>query len=96
MTIEQKRKLREQIDKIVNLRKEQLVLIEKSLIKPIKRQIELAELVKKNKVSIQHYVKDIEIWNAWITEFFETVADLSVLRTAKLNKNKKQKVKTIK
>ena len=75
LTIEQKRKLREQLEAVVDNKKKQLELFENNFIRPIKEQIRLAEKVRKNEISIQQYVKLNEKWSVWLQTFMGKVAE---------------------
>ena len=75
LTIEQKRKLRGQLEAVVENKKKQLELFENNFIRPIKEQIRLAEKVRKNEVSIQQYVQLNEKWSKWLQTFMGKVAE---------------------
>jgi len=74
LTMAQKKKLRGQLDAVVENKKQQLELFEKNFIRPLKEQIRLAEKVKKNEVSLQQYVKLNAKWSDWLTQFMGSVA----------------------
>jgi hypothetical protein len=73
LTIEQKRKLREQLDNVIVNKKKQLELFDKNFCEPIRTQIRLVDDVKKSQISIQHYVEVNEKWGNWIKEFMAYV-----------------------
>lgn len=75
LTIEQKKKLRGQLEAVVENKKKQLELFENNFIRPLKEQIRLAEKVRKNEVSLQQYVALNEKWSKWLQTFMGRVAE---------------------
>ena len=75
LSMEEKRKLRKQLDDISDNKKRQLELFEKNFIKPIKEQIALVDKVKKSEVSLQYYVEANGKWSDWLQSFMGKVSE---------------------
>lgn len=75
LSMEEKRKLRKQLEAVSENKKRQLELFEKNFIRPIKEQIALVEKVKKNEVSIQYYVEANGKWSDWLQSFMGKVSE---------------------
>lgn len=75
LTMEQKRKLRTQLEAVSDNKKKQLELFEKNFIKPLKEQIALVEKVKKSEISLQYYVQANARWSDWLQSFMGKVAE---------------------
>lgn len=74
LSVEEKRKLRKQLESVVENKKNQLKIFEDNFIKPIKHQIALVEKVKKSEISLQHYIQSNEKWSKWLMEFMSNVS----------------------
>ena len=75
LTMKEKKKLREQLDAVVENKKRQLELFEKNFIKPLKEQIALVEKVKKSEISLQYYVQANGKWSDWLKAFMGKVSE---------------------
>ena len=72
LTMEQKRKLRTELDKVKSLRKKQVDIFDRTLIQPIKNQINNIDRVRHNDLSINNYIKHTEKFNTYMNKWFRT------------------------
>ncbi len=70
LTAEKKRKIREQLEIAREKRLKQLEILERTLIKPIKQQIEFINKVKKSEIPIEHYLKYSKKFRNYIEKWF--------------------------
>ena len=70
LTFEQKRKLRKLLDDVRQLRKEQLEVMEKAFIEPLKQQMYLIDKVKHNEISLKKYVEHSHKYAEWLEGIF--------------------------
>jgi len=60
------------LETVKEKREEQRAMLDKNIIKPISDMIKLTDDVKKNKISIEHYIKRTKDLNKHLMGFFET------------------------
>jgi DsbC/DsbD-like thiol-disulfide interchange protein len=70
LTMEQKRKVRKNVEEIAKNRKEQIKLFEAGLMQPLRNTIKAGEDVKKNLISLEQYVRINEAAQKQMYGFF--------------------------
>lgn len=73
LSVEEKRELRKKLERVCELKKQQLEIFERNFIKPLKEQVKLAEQVRKSEISIEQYLKLNKKWSEWLLQVLNKV-----------------------